>query len=289
MIEEGIIYFLMFCGIFLPILISFILWEYSEGTNISPYLSLLSFLFLVIGISIFFHTPTTLLIIDEEIKRISLFIIRANGLLLGISLFSILLDKTKISKEHSDNFYHSKQEKLIPEEMPESIDTEKPKFSQKGQILDLDDLIKLAQEKLGLKIEYRTICQSCKNPVEFSDLQKETCPFCSYKLSPRVIMKMYVLTDEQGGRSVLDRPDIIEFLEKKFQSEERISEKPIEQEENIRTIANVVGKTCPYCQTPIKPEIPVIICPECGIPHHRECWEENAGCTTYGCRYARPR
>ncbi|MHB9108411.1 MAG: RING finger protein [Armatimonadota bacterium] len=45
-----------------------------------------------------------------------------------------------------------------------------------------------------------------------------------------------------------------------------------------------VGKTCPYCQTPIKPNVEIVTCPRCGIPHHRECWEENGRCTTYGCR-----
>ena len=25
-------------------------------------------------------------------------------------------------------------------------------------------------------------------------------------------------------------------------------------------------------------------CPACKVPHHQECWEENGGCTTFGCR-----
>jgi len=45
-----------------------------------------------------------------------------------------------------------------------------------------------------------------------------------------------------------------------------------------------VGKNCPYCQTPIKPGVSVIVCPNCQMPHHRECWTENSGCTTYGCK-----
>lgn len=45
----------------------------------------------------------------------------------------------------------------------------------------------------------------------------------------------------------------------------------------------VSGKTCPYCQTPIKPNVPVYVCDRCGIPHHQECWEYNGGCTTFGC------
>ncbi len=43
------------------------------------------------------------------------------------------------------------------------------------------------------------------------------------------------------------------------------------------------NKTCPYCQSKIKSNADVIICSHCGTPHHRECWDENQGCTTYGC------
>ncbi len=46
---------------------------------------------------------------------------------------------------------------------------------------------------------------------------------------------------------------------------------------------SIVGKTCPYCQTVIKPDTPVVVCPECGMPHHEDCWGENGGCTTFGC------
>lgn len=40
---------------------------------------------------------------------------------------------------------------------------------------------------------------------------------------------------------------------------------------------------CPYCQTNIKENADKIVCPCCHTPHHKECWEENKGCTTYGC------
>lgn len=45
-----------------------------------------------------------------------------------------------------------------------------------------------------------------------------------------------------------------------------------------------VGKICPYCKTEIKEGEEVKVCPECGIPHHAACWEENKGCTTFGCK-----
>lgn len=44
------------------------------------------------------------------------------------------------------------------------------------------------------------------------------------------------------------------------------------------------NKTCPYCQTKIKDGVEYTICAECGTPHHRECWNENRGCTTFGCK-----
>lgn len=40
---------------------------------------------------------------------------------------------------------------------------------------------------------------------------------------------------------------------------------------------------CPYCQTNIKENADKIVCSACHTPHHKECWEENKGCTTYGC------
>ncbi len=40
---------------------------------------------------------------------------------------------------------------------------------------------------------------------------------------------------------------------------------------------------CPYCQSKIKSKKEAIICPVCGTPHHIDCWNENGGCTTYGC------
>ena len=52
---------------------------------------------------------------------------------------------------------------------------------------------------------------------------------------------------------------------------------------------DAVGKTCPYCQHPIKPEVPVETCSECSMPHHQECWNHNGGCTTFGCSNASSR
>lgn len=46
---------------------------------------------------------------------------------------------------------------------------------------------------------------------------------------------------------------------------------------------NIIGKICPYCKTEIKEGEDLKVCSVCGIPHHAGCWEENKGCTTFGC------
>lgn len=43
---------------------------------------------------------------------------------------------------------------------------------------------------------------------------------------------------------------------------------------------------CPYCRAPMEDEAALIACPGCSTPHHAECWEENGGCTVFGCAEA---
>lgn len=44
-----------------------------------------------------------------------------------------------------------------------------------------------------------------------------------------------------------------------------------------------VGKTCPYCKAAFTDDDEIVVCSECDMPHHKECWVENQGCTTFGC------
>ncbi len=41
--------------------------------------------------------------------------------------------------------------------------------------------------------------------------------------------------------------------------------------------------TCPYCKIQFKKGDEAISCPTCQTLHHASCWEENKGCTTFGC------
>jgi len=42
---------------------------------------------------------------------------------------------------------------------------------------------------------------------------------------------------------------------------------------------------CPYCREAIL-ETELVECPTCRTPHHRDCWNENGGCTVFGCDHA---
>lgn len=50
--------------------------------------------------------------------------------------------------------------------------------------------------------------------------------------------------------------------------------------------SNQISKICPYCQSPIEESDQTTVCANCMITHHNECWLENGGCTTYGCKFS---
>ena len=47
--------------------------------------------------------------------------------------------------------------------------------------------------------------------------------------------------------------------------------------------SDYVGKICPYCKSKILEDDSIVLCSKCNMPHHKECWVENQGCTTFGC------
>ena len=48
-------------------------------------------------------------------------------------------------------------------------------------------------------------------------------------------------------------------------------------------MSDYVNKICPFCKTEIQETDEIVICSACEMPHHKECWIENQGCTTFGC------
>ena len=44
-----------------------------------------------------------------------------------------------------------------------------------------------------------------------------------------------------------------------------------------------VGKICPFCKCEFEENDEIVVCSDCEMPHHKDCWIENQGCTTFGC------
>jgi hypothetical protein len=62
--------------------------------------------------------------------------------------------------------------------------------------------------------------------------------------------------------------------------EAAVAVRPITEPESARPA------TCPICQTVLHPGDPTLECPLCRQVHHRPCWDEVGGCSTYGCENA---
>ncbi len=48
-------------------------------------------------------------------------------------------------------------------------------------------------------------------------------------------------------------------------------------------MSGFAGKICPYCKTAFTDQDEVVVCSQCEMPHHKDCWVENRACTTFGC------
>ena len=38
------------------------------------------------------------------------------------------------------------------------------------------------------------------------------------------------------------------------------------------------GLSCPVCNNPFVSDDDIVVCPQCGLPHHRECWKSIGQC-----------
>lgn len=77
--------------------------------------------------------------------------------------------------------------------------------------------------------------------------------------------------------STTERPSAIPTPEPRVIAQETISRR-----EAAETMPQ--DATCGACQSPIGPNEQATSCPECGVSFHANCWTENRGCSSYGCK-----
>jgi len=54
----------------------------------------------------------------------------------------------------------------------------------------------------------------------------------------------------------------------------------------VSVASEAAGRPCPYCRAGLEPGAQAEKCDACNTLHHEDCWDENGGCTTYGCANA---
>ena len=52
-------------------------------------------------------------------------------------------------------------------------------------------------------------------------------------------------------------------------------------------ISEYLEFNCPYCMAILEKDDQVVLCKNCKVAHHFECWNLYSGCTTLGCVYNR--
>ena len=65
--------------------------------------------------------------------------------------------------------------------------------------------------------------------------------------------------------------------------------KPIKKHYNVSPFDatdNEIGKICSICGSGITNGESIVLCPECNLPYHHDCWREMGGCGSYGCAAA---
>jgi hypothetical protein len=49
-------------------------------------------------------------------------------------------------------------------------------------------------------------------------------------------------------------------------------------------VRSTTPRICPYCRSNIGPSESTVECSACRLVYHSDCWQENGGCSTYGCK-----
>lgn len=59
-----------------------------------------------------------------------------------------------------------------------------------------------------------------------------------------------------------------------------LDELPAGWQQSLRgySMANFIGEVCPICKQKFKAGDDIVVCPECGAPHHRSCYLEHGKC-----------
>ncbi len=114
----------------------------------------------------------------------------------------------------------------------------------------------------------RGLCRHCKKPVTVPDLYPAFEPKSA--ASPRAA----------SSRTATAKPDAP-------RAKPRMTATPVAAAAPAAPPSPEKPKTrlhrCAVCHSSIQPNERMTTCPECAMHFHTECWQENYGCSSYGC------
>ena len=115
-------------------------------------------------------------------------------------------------------------------------------------------------------------CTKCDYSLEISDSQRiDYCPNCGAHVHPNSAEKCSL----SSAPSDFPNQVVHDIPTSRFPST-NLYEMPQRND----------GAICPICCTPIENGEIQITCPDCKVTYHKECWDDNKGCATYGCKSA---
>lgn len=112
-----------------------------------------------------------------------------------------------------------------------------------------------------------------------SDAWRKNDPSVIPLTSDAALEEPYLLGDETGGYVPVDQLEMSLLAADESSSEIAPDELVALQPQTAAT-----GQVCSICGTDIVAGEETQVCPDCGLVYHADCWLENQGCATYGCK-----
>ncbi len=121
-------------------------------------------------------------------------------------------------------------------------------------------------------------CENCKAPLWVAIDLTGKRGLCKHCKSPVVVPRAHTTVE----RTVVERKAVETAAPVAPPSAPGRSTAVAEPVAKISTGKRLAR--CAVCHSSIHPEEQMTTCPECAMHFHTECWEENYGCSSYGCR-----
>ena len=152
--------------------------------------------------------------------------------------------------------------------------------------------------RLEEQIRFQCDCgKRLRAPVSAAG-RKATCRYCGKRViipaplsscdDDTIVYATVVVEDRSDTENLRGNASRVESLTQAVQPRRvedtgKKIDRPARQSRREQDKSVASAQLCSICQTPIQATESKTQCSECSLPFHQECWEENLGCSAYGC------